>query len=755
MAEAAAATEGKPEKLKVDKFADGSITLLKFSGTIDEEFSGKKLAGTLKSGTYVLDLNDISKISSFGIREWVDFVNQLSGKAEAVYFIECAPKVVDQLNMVANFAGPKGKVFSFYAPFRCDYCDADRKRLFQSDRDADQIKSMKPQEKPCDQCGNPEYFDEDPLTYFSYVAGQGAVELPTDVAGFLSTRMNYAVADGARKLRIDKQIEGRSTYLKVSGDLDGSFPTDKLAEGLEGQVVFDLSSLGKIDPAGAAEWRQLMAKATPGCEQIILCGCTPAFAERLTTPQDLGAKGVVMSFSMPYSCAKCATTSSQVIDVAEHHEVLKFATPPEMKCKDCGGPTSCVAGEGLLSHVATLAKPNVDAATRKFIKTAQDKPVQRPKSPEFATTVAGAQSRGMSMAFMALMALAAAGLAVGGFVFYQKWQASKAAAEAKANTARRDSGRFVESSVGQGATEKARPPWVLAADTPAAGTVVGMSSLNEDQKLAEEEAQAMGLAGVVDLVATAASKDNNWKAVVFSKYGDAQRKLYDEFREAKAGSDDGAYDQARRRLRERAKEVAATLRATAGAALPPAAASPSEVYWEKHQVGTGHKFKVWTLYKVPPDTVTALAAQYTETAGSLGAKVYTLFPGIAWRWSDKELKDGGAIVATLESSSPLRQIGINEGYVVTAVRGRPVTDRATFVKILDEEYALLKANGGNMPLKVKKDDGALSEFGVLVQKTAAATGGNSGGSRPGGGNSGGSGGVPTSSGNVFSDDPNE
>ena len=47
MAEAATATEGKPEKLKVDKFADANITLLKFSGTIDEEFSGKKLAGTL------------------------------------------------------------------------------------------------------------------------------------------------------------------------------------------------------------------------------------------------------------------------------------------------------------------------------------------------------------------------------------------------------------------------------------------------------------------------------------------------------------------------------------------------------------------------------------------------------------------------------------------------------------------------------------------------------------------------------------
>ena len=56
---------------------------------------------------------------------------------------------------------------------------------------------------------------------------------------------------------------------------------------------------------------------------------------------------------------------------------------------------------------------------------------------------------------------------------------------------------------------------------------------------------------------------------------------------------------------------------------------------------------------------------------------------------------------------------------------------------------------------VRYRDSPLSEFGVLVQKTATAAG-TSGGSRPsGGGNSGGTGCVPTSSGNVFSDDPNE
>jgi anti-anti-sigma regulatory factor len=113
-----AAADGR--KLAIEKFADGSITCLKFSGTIDEQFSGKAVAATVKPGTLILDLADVTKISSFGIREWVDFMNQIGAKVEQLFLIELAPKIVDQLNKVANFAG-RGRVVSFYAPYRCDY----------------------------------------------------------------------------------------------------------------------------------------------------------------------------------------------------------------------------------------------------------------------------------------------------------------------------------------------------------------------------------------------------------------------------------------------------------------------------------------------------------------------------------------------------------------------------------------------------------------------------------------------------------
>ena len=110
--------------LAIDRFADGRLTCLKLAGTIDESFDGKRLAATVDAATLVLDVGEIRKISSFGIREWVDFIGAIAARGVAIYLVECAPKVVDQLNMVANFAG-SGRVYSFYLPYHCDYCDRD------------------------------------------------------------------------------------------------------------------------------------------------------------------------------------------------------------------------------------------------------------------------------------------------------------------------------------------------------------------------------------------------------------------------------------------------------------------------------------------------------------------------------------------------------------------------------------------------------------------------------------------------------
>src|SRR3954468_18062149 len=193
-------------KLVIEKFADGDVACVKFVGMIDESFEGKKLGATAAADTLVLDLGGVKKISSFGIREWVDFVATAAKHTRSMVLIECSPKVMDQLNMVANFAGG-GRVFSFYAPFRCDYCDSEHLVLLQIDRDHEAIKSMKLAERPCPSCKEGMYFDEDGATYFSYLIGQGKFELAPEVAGFLASKLNYAVSDLNRKLRVDKVIE--------------------------------------------------------------------------------------------------------------------------------------------------------------------------------------------------------------------------------------------------------------------------------------------------------------------------------------------------------------------------------------------------------------------------------------------------------------------------------------------------------------------------------------------------------------------
>jgi anti-anti-sigma regulatory factor len=248
-------------KLAIEKFADGPISCLKFVGTIDESFEGKKLGSSTGGTVLIVDLGAVKKISSFGIREWVDFISTASHQVQSVVLIECAPKVVDQLNMVANFAG-SGRVFSFYTPFRCDYCDSAHRVLLQVDRDFEALKTMKLADRACPSCKESMYFDEDGATFFSYLLGQGTFALEPEVAAFLASKLNYAVADLNRKLRVDKLIDGTTTYLRLVGDLDDTFPRDKLADGLRCAIRFQ----ARQEPEGG-----LPPVAFPRCRSVSAC----------------------------------------------------------------------------------------------------------------------------------------------------------------------------------------------------------------------------------------------------------------------------------------------------------------------------------------------------------------------------------------------------------------------------------------------------------------------------------------------------
>lgn len=726
-------------KLAIEKFADGGIACLRFAGTIDEGFEGKKLGATVAGDTLLLDLGGVKKISSFGIREWVDFVTTAGKQVRSMILIECSPKVVDQLNMVANFAGG-GRVFSFYAPFRCDYCDSEHRVLLQLDKDHETIKSMKLAERPCPSCKEGMYFDEDGATFFSYMIGQEKFELEPEVAGFLASKLNYAVSDLNRKLRVDKVIEGRTTYVRLVGDLDRTFPRDKLAEGLEGTVIVDLSSIGRIEPAGAAEWRAFVKMVTPLVDALYLATVPPSFLEKLCGRDDLGAKAQVITLTLPYACKTCGTTSAQQVDVAQHFEVLKFATAPELRCATCKNAMQCVAGETQMTLLPGLPKPSASADVVKAVGILRERALQtqRDKKPGARGTAAGAAATPpptaapRSSALVPFLAsLLAVVLVAGGYLAYQR-------------LAGHDDGPKSALGTVSARSAEARPAWITGdtqgtaacVDTPAKGlSCVGVSSISARQDDAEDEASDAALDAVANALAVRIS-DPAWKLSVLPVYKaarDAKLAAFDR---------DPSSTSARREVREARNAVARILRATSNGAVP---ATPSGRYWEEYTGADGKRYLAFAQVSLGATELAKLIEGYAGPATSLGATAVSMFPLAGWRYPKLER---GAIITKL-GTGPLQELGLAEQYVVVAVGGRDVTDAASFAKLASDEHAQLALHGGTLRLKVQATDGAPREFATQIKATTDAGSGTTPGTPTGKGpRNGTSGQVPGSTGGV-------
>jgi hypothetical protein len=703
---------GSKPKLRIDKITDGAITCLKLGGTIDEQFDGKKIAGGIKGGTLVLDLAEIDRISSFGIREWVDFITGVSSKVSSLWFVECAPKVIDQFNMVANFGGT-GHLVSFYAPYRCDYCDDDRRRLVQVVGDWETLKTGKLPERTCESCGNQEYFDEDPLTFFAFLQNHPPVEVPADVAQFLATKLNYAVADGARKLKIEKQIDGRATFFKLSGDLDGSFPTNKIADGAEGDVMFDLSGIGKIDPAGAAEWRQMMAQIAAPCERILLAGCPAAFVERLTKIEDLGGKGILLSFSMPYSCPTCRSTTAREIDVNHYWDVLKFATPPELKCLDCSGPVSCAASEQLLAHLPSLPRPDVPDELKKQLKRFQEESLKK---------ALAAKSSGPAGSVVPLVLPSGQALAARGGI---PWAAVLASVVVVVVAL---TGFFVAQSIKNRNLSKnaevqatletsspTRPAWVDNTFFREADRLlfVGHSTLVADKADGFAEAENGALEEVANQIGLSV-RTPQWIDYVRQQYDPYRAKAIGDLEKAMVSGDAAEIEKARRVTREARKRVAESLRKTSGGLAP---TERNDVYWEKLQTTSGLKYQVSIRYAVPKPTFEKLVEAYANPEISMGANAVSYFPGMAWRYEVIE----GAVVTKVANDSSLRFAGIQEGDLVLAGMDRVVHDARSWKRVLDEESAALSKTGGTLILKVKRGDAPAIDTRLRIAAGGQAT----------------------------------
>ena len=143
-----------PEGLQVDLI-----------GAIEESVSFENLIGPF-TGQLTVNCRGVTRINSVGVKTWVKYFQNLKALGRKFRFIECSTAIIEQLNMISNFASG-GEVVSLLLPFSCLKCQ----REFVANCKTEDLKKNNLQ-IPNVKCEKPECgarFDDDPDEYLYFL----------------------------------------------------------------------------------------------------------------------------------------------------------------------------------------------------------------------------------------------------------------------------------------------------------------------------------------------------------------------------------------------------------------------------------------------------------------------------------------------------------------------------------------------------------------------------------------------------------
>ncbi len=183
------------------------VSYVKLSGVIDEDNELVELTERIPGGgTVVIDLGEVERINSCGVRDWVNWLSTVEAKPAEVVLVECSPAIVAQINLVNNFTG-NGVVKSFYIPYFCPECDGEKVLL------AEAVDMGPPPHEPptcrCDECDQPMDFDDMPDSYFAFLSNQKAIAKADKVQGVLN-EFQQGSEVGGEKSRIRSRVGSAS-----------------------------------------------------------------------------------------------------------------------------------------------------------------------------------------------------------------------------------------------------------------------------------------------------------------------------------------------------------------------------------------------------------------------------------------------------------------------------------------------------------------------------------------------------------------
>lgn len=169
------------QKLTAKIRSGQGYTYLKLGGIIDEDNHLGGLTAQIAGPIVILDVADIMRVNSYGVRDWVNWLDSLSRLGRQLVMVRCSSAIVGQANMVTNFTG-QAIIVSFQAPYYCSHCDLSVVKVLSVEELLS--KGRGPIVAPdyvCEVCGNALEFDDFEESYFAFLQGVDPARITTDI----------------------------------------------------------------------------------------------------------------------------------------------------------------------------------------------------------------------------------------------------------------------------------------------------------------------------------------------------------------------------------------------------------------------------------------------------------------------------------------------------------------------------------------------------------------------------------------------
>ncbi|MEZ4241804.1 MAG: hypothetical protein R3F59_37780 [Myxococcota bacterium] len=249
----------------------GNMTVVSLRGRINESFRGAELGQSLH-GIVVFDLSQVDRISSFGVKGWLQMLEQ--ARFTHCYFFRCSEAVINQVTMMRNFCGT-GRIHSLLVPYLCGDCGEEFNVVYEAVGDRESILGRSPVPVECPRCSSAAKMADDPWAYLA-IDDHLLEDVPADLDQVLEHLTQIQRVDP-----IEKFVSDDETRVRINVPLDARLRLGRALTGLEGRVVFDLTPRPELSSNGAQRLVEAIRELDAEVTEVWIDGATNGLIDAL------------------------------------------------------------------------------------------------------------------------------------------------------------------------------------------------------------------------------------------------------------------------------------------------------------------------------------------------------------------------------------------------------------------------------------------------------------------------------------------